>query len=264
MPTPNLSIVIPAYNEGKRLGRTLAELFTVLATTSLTYEVTVVDDGSKDDTVQLVQKLSKEYKHLTVVSLPCNQGKGAAVRYGMLISRGDKIMFLDADGSTPANQIMRLYKHCSCIHSNNGVPVVIGSRALPSRDSLVSTVFYRKFLGRLFNLIVNIVALPGIADTQCGFKMFDGRAAQFLFANSVATGFSFDVEILMIAQRAGIAILEIPINWNNVEGSKVNLLYDSIKMLRDVIYFKILHNSVAVYTHYKGNPKFTLSNNLQD
>ena len=125
--------------------------------------------------------------------------------------------------------------------------MVIASRALAAKGTTIKTSFHRKALGRLFNFTVNILAVPGITDTQCGCKMFDRRAAQFLFSRQTATGFSFDVEILMIAQKAGMKIEEVPISWNNVEGSKVDLVRDSLRMLRDVIRFKKEHRYVDRY-----------------
>jgi len=240
----DLSIIIPAYNETNRIQTALLDLFSFLVTTSWHYEVTIVDDGSTDGTSELVKDLMPTFKGLSLISLPNNQGKGAAVKAGILPAKGNVVMFLDADGSTPPDQLPKLYSRCSSIKNDSGVPVVIGSRALTSRTTTIKTSLHRKALGRLFNLVVNILAVPGIADTQCGCKMFDQRAAQFLFSQQISTGFSFDVEILMIAQKAGMKIDEVPINWTNVEGSKVNLVRDSLRMLRDVLHFRMEHRTI--------------------
>lgn len=150
------------------------------------------------------------------------------------------ILFTDADGSTPISEIERLQEAII-----EGADVAIGSRALHSQNTKVSTVPHRKYLGRIFNLFVNLWMLPSIADTQCGFKMFTDRAAKFLFERQKSDGFSFDVEILYIAQRAGLKIVEVPINWTNAPGSKVNLILDSIKMLVDIIRFRFRHSSIS-------------------
>jgi dolichyl-phosphate beta-glucosyltransferase len=247
MPVTDLSIIIPAYNETNRIQTALVDLFAFLATTTWHYDVTVIDDGSVDGTADLVRSLIPSFKKLSVISLLKNQGKGAAVKAGVLGASGNVVMFLDADGSTPPDQIPRLYSRCSSVTNPSGVPVVIGSRALTSINTKIQTSFHRKALGRIFNFAVNLLAVPGIADTQCGCKMFDCRAAKFLFSQQVATGFSFDVEILMLAQKAGMKIEEIPINWINVRGSKVDLIRDSLRMFGDILRFKMVHRHVEPY-----------------
>lgn len=247
MPVPDLSIIIPAYNETRRIQAALVDLFAFLATTQWSYDVTVVDDGSVDGTAELVRNLIPSFGKLSVTCLSPNQGKGAAVKAGILGATGNVVMFLDADGSTPPDQLPRLYSRCSSLTNAGGSPVVIGSRALVSTNTKIQTSLHRKALGRIFNFAVNMLAVPGIADTQCGCKMFDRRAAQFLFAQQIATGFSFDVEILMLAQKAGMKIEEVPINWINVRGSKVDLLRDSIRMFRDILRFRMVHRRVGPY-----------------
>lgn len=247
MPAIDLSIIIPAYNETKRIQTALVDLFAFLATTPWEYEVKVIDDGSTDGTADLIRGLIPAFKKLSVTCLSPNQGKGAAVKAGMLDAKGSVVMFLDADGSTPPDQLLKLYSRCSSTTNPSGVPVVIGSRALASATTTIQTSFHRKALGRIFNFAVNVLAVPGIADTQCGCKMFDRRAAQFLFSRQISTGFSFDVEILLLAQKAGMKIEEVPINWINVRGSKVDLIRDSLKMFRDILRFRIAHRQVEPY-----------------
>jgi dolichyl-phosphate beta-glucosyltransferase len=250
----DLSIIIPAYNETKRIQTALVDLFAFLATTTWQYDVSVVDDGSTDGTADLVRGLIPAFQNLSVTSLSPNQGKGAAVKAGMLAANGNVVAFLDADGSTPPDQLVKLYSRCSSVTNSSGVPVVIGSRALTSATTNITTSLHRKALGRIFNFVVNVLAVPGIADTQCGCKMFDRRAAQFLFSRQISTGFSFDVEILMIAQKAGMKIEELPINWVNIEGSKVDLLRDSLRMFRDILRFRKLHRHVEHYHMAQEQP----------
>lgn len=234
-----LSVVVPAFNERWRLPPTLIDMVDYLDQKSFRYEVIVVDDGSSDETADIVKKFERVREQVRLIRLPRNCGKGHAVRLGMLNAKGARVLFADADGSTPISEIDRLIAAL-----DNGADIVIGSRAMFSKDTSVKTVWYRKLLGRLFNSVVNVILLPGIADTQCGFKMFTHKASEFLFSRQQSDGFSFDVEILYIAQRAELKITEVPINWENVPGSKVNLIVDALKMFRDVFRFRVKHRGV--------------------
>lgn len=227
----DLSIVIPCYNEETRLPRTLekiAEYFTSRPETS--YEVIVVDDGSKDNTLEVASSFKERISNLRVLGYPHNRGKGYAVRFGMLNAFGSRVLFDDADGASPIEEVERLEAALS-----EGASLAIGSRALLSTDTQVKAKLLRKCIGRVFNGIVNVLLVPGIADTQCGFKLFTRSTAQYLFSKQKADGFSFDVEILFLARKAGFKITEVPINWTNIPGSKVNVARDSVKMFFDVI-----------------------------
>ena len=235
-----LSLVVPAFNEERRLAPTLLDMIDYLDRQPYQYEIIVVDDGSQDGTVQVVEKFEKIRAQIKLVSLRQNRGKGFAVKSGMLSATGKMVLFADADGATPIAELERLIAPLRA-----GADVAIGSRALFASDTKVETRWYRKYLGRTFNFFVNSLVLPDVADTQCGFKMFSARAAKFIFERQAASGYSFDVEILFIAKRAGLKVVEVPINWHNVPGSKVNLILDSLRMFRDILRFRWRHRAVT-------------------
>ncbi len=238
--TPDLSIVIPAYNEATRLPPALDEILAYLQKSNSTSEIIVVDDGSSDRTAEVVNEYAANHSIVSLHSLSRNQGKGAAVKAGVLESKGELVLFCDADGSTPFSEIERLKSQIDA-----GADVAIASRALSGADTAVETSFHRKALGRLFNKAINIIVLPGIADTQCGFKLFTKSAAKFIFSHQRSTGFSFDLELLYIARKAGLTIKEVPVNWHNVPGSKVNLLLDAIRMFRDALKIRSWHSGIS-------------------
>jgi dolichyl-phosphate beta-glucosyltransferase len=229
-----LSIVIPAYNEETRLPKMLLAAYEYLHARGVEYEMLVVDDGSSDDTAKVVKQFEQLTPCVRLLTYPTNRGKGYAVRFGVLNARGRLILFDDADGATPIEEIERLEAAIAA-----GAQIAIGSRALDSLETGVRTVWYRRLLGRVFNAMVNIVVLPGIADTQCGFKLFVRPAAKFIFKRQRAERFSFDVEVLYLARKAGFRIAEVAVNWHNVPGSKVNLIKDSMKMAVDILRFRL-------------------------
>lgn len=234
-----VTVVVPAYNEERRLPPTLIDIIDYFDQKGMAYEVIVIDDGSRDGTAEVVRKFERVRQQVRLIQLPKNYGKGHAVRLGVLNSRGEKVLFADADGATPIQEFERLEKALSA-----GSDIAIGSRALASTDTKVATSIHRRALGRMFNKCVNFILLPSIADTQCGFKMFKRKAAMFLFKRQRADRFSFDVELLYMAHKAGLAVKEVPINWRNVPGSKVNLVVDSLCMFRDVFRFKVIHRGI--------------------
>lgn len=236
----HLSVVVPAYNERWRLPPTIIDIIDYFDSVPYTYEVIIVDDGSRDETADVVRKFEKVRQQVRLISLPKNYGKGHAVRLGVLNAKGARVLFADADGATPIAELSRLMKAL-----DEGADIAIGSRALASSETRVTTRWYRKYLGRMFNFCVNWIVLPGIADTQCGFKLFTAKAAEFVFRRQQSDGFSFDVEILFIAIKAGLKIVEVPVNWTNVAGSKVNLVLDAARMFRDVFRFKVRHRGVT-------------------
>ncbi|MCB0344625.1 MAG: flippase-like domain-containing protein [Bdellovibrionales bacterium] len=229
-----LSVIVPAYNEEDRLPKTLLSITEFLEASDRTYEVLVVNDGSSDGTDKVVHQFERLSPEVKLLQYGENRGKGYAVRFGVMHAAGELILYTDADGASPIEELSRLENAIT-----KGAQVAIGSRALYSQDTQVSTLWVRKFMGRVFNGIVNFVMLPGIADTQCGFKLFRRPVARYVFSRSKSEGFSFDVEILYLARKAGAKIAEVPINWTNVPGSKVNLVSDSAKMFRDILIFRM-------------------------
>jgi dolichyl-phosphate beta-glucosyltransferase len=226
---PDLSIVIPAYNEEARLEPTLRAYLGYCRETGRTAEIIVVDDGSRDGTSATVERLADECDELRLIRLAENRGKGYAVRSGVVNARGKLVLFADADGATPLSELVRLEAAIA-----QGADVAIGSRALDGEGVRVTARFYRRVIGRVFHHLVETLTVRSIKDTQCGFKLFRGPVAHELFARMRMSGFSFDVEVLMMAQRHGYRIAEVPVNWTHQPGSKVNLVVDSARMARDL------------------------------
>ena len=211
----SLSVVIPAFNEEKRLPRTLASILAFLRGRGETFEVVVVDDGSSDGTAEVARQAGPEVR---VLQNPGNRGKGYSVRNGMLNASGAWRLMSDADLSTPIEELDRLKEALT-----RGGEVAIASRAVVGANLEKRQSSAREFSGRFFNLLVRILHLPGIKDTQCGFKLFSKAAAEAAFQDARLDGFAFDVEALVRARRAGFQILEVPVTWRNDEQSRVSL-----------------------------------------
>jgi dolichyl-phosphate beta-glucosyltransferase len=226
----DLSMVIPAYNEARRLPPTLARLRDYLDAGPDSYEVLVVDDGSDDDTVAVARGVASEWPQLEVLTLPHNQGKGAAVREGMLHARGALRAFSDADLSTPIEELPRLRSRLG-----GACHVAIASRDAPGSDIQVHQPRWREFMGRTYNRILRLLVLPGIRDTQCGFKLFTSEAAEACFAPLDTFRFGFDAEVLVRAHRRGWEIAEVPVQWRHVEESRVGGIGDALRMLYDLV-----------------------------
>jgi dolichyl-phosphate beta-glucosyltransferase len=226
----DLSMVIPAYNEARRLPPTLARLRDYLDAGPDGYEVLVVDDGSDDDTVAVARGVASEWPQLEVLTLPHNQGKGAAVRKGMLHARGALRAFSDADLSTPIEELPRLRSRLG-----GACHVAIASRDAPGSDIQVHQPRWREFMGRTYNRILRLLVLPGIRDTQCGFKLFTSEAAEACFAPLDTFRFGFDAEVLVRAHRRGWEIAEVPVQWRHVEESRVGGIGDALRMLYDLV-----------------------------
>jgi dolichyl-phosphate beta-glucosyltransferase len=219
--TRSLSIIIPAWNERVRLPDTLRRVEEYLHANAWTFhEVIVVDDGSTDGTAETVSAIARENPHIRLLRNPGNRGKGYSVRHGMLEARGEWRLFSDADLSTPIEELEKLW--CSVVQGKD--EIAIGSRALDRSLIGVHQPGMRETFGRMFNGVMRAaVGLP-ISDTQCGFKLFRGDVAEEVFSRQTLERFGFDVEVLYIAFKRGYGIAEIPVVWNHMEGSKVNML----------------------------------------
>lgn len=228
-----LSVILPAYNERSRILRYLTEIQRYLSTRHTPFEILVVDDGSADDTAQLVEsRCQQDAAAVRLIRLNRNQGKGAAVRAGMKQAQGALHLFADADGATPIQELERLETGIA-----RGADFAIGSRTLASRDPQysVNARWHRSLFGSLFNAIVRQAGIRGVADTQCGFKLFTRAVAQDLFAVSCIDGYGFDLELLYVAQQRGYRMAEVPINWTDQPGSKVRVLRDGARMLHEML-----------------------------
>lgn len=232
--SPRLTVVIPAFNEEVRLGPTLDRIRAYLESQDYDWSVTVVSDGSTDATPAIAQAKSEADPRFTVIHYLPNRGKGAAVRVGMLAAHSDYVLISDADLATPIEEIERLWPAMQ-----EGYDIAIGSRPLRDSQLEIRQPLYRELLGRAFNAAVQTLAIRGIADTQCGFKLFTHDSAQAIFRRCQLDGFSFDFEALMIARDLGYRIAEIPIRWRHQEGSKVRILRDGSRMLVDLVRLRL-------------------------
>lgn len=229
---PRLSVIVPAYNEEERLKESLPKILTYLDAQNYSYEVVVVDDGSADGTSKVAGEIGG-HRPVRVLRNEPNSGKGYSIKRGMMEARGEYRLFSDADLSTPIEELGKFWPL-----AGDGNDVVIGSRALPDSVLEVRQAFYRELMGRAFNLIVQTLLVGGIRDTQCGFKMFSARAAEKIFPLQTLAGFSFDVELLVLARKHGFKIAEVPVRWINSPASKVSAWRDSTRMFADLIRLK--------------------------
>ena len=234
MNQPLLSIIIPAHNEEKRLPPTLEQVFAFLNQQDYEAEVLVIENGSTDRTYVLAESYVDQHQNLRVLRAD-GRGKGLAVQHGMLAARGQYRLMCDADLSMPIDEIAKFLAP----HASN-FDVAIASREAPGA-ARYDEPRYRHLGGRLINLIIRLLILPGLQDTQCGFKCFRAEVADDLFKRQTLIGWSFDIELLFIARRHGYRIIEIPIDWYYRAESKVNALRDSIRMIRDI--FQIHRNA---------------------
>jgi len=217
----SISVIIPAYNEESRLPATLARVEQYLDDAHRDFhEIIVVDDGSADGTVAAAMKFADANPNIRVLRNPGNRGKGYSVRHGMLEARGDWRLFSDADLSTPIEELEKLYGAVS----EGKDEVAIGSRALDRSLIGVHQPGMRETMGRIFNGVMRAATGLPIADTQCGFKLFRADVAKLIFSRQRLERFGFDAEVLYIAYRKGFGIAEVPVRWNHVEGSKVNMM----------------------------------------
>jgi len=226
--------VVPAYNEEERLGPFLERLQEYYEAQEYDWDVTVVSDGSRDSTEKIVLDFASSHPRFKLTAYQPNHGKGYAVRKGMLEAEGDLVLFCDADGATPQEETEKLLPRML-----DGADVAIGSRPLQDSSLEIRQPLYRELLGRAFNKAVQLLAIRGIDDTQCGFKVFTRKASQDIFSRCKLDGFGFDFEALMIARDLGYRIDEVPIRWRHQEGSKVVLMRDGPRMLRDLVKLRL-------------------------
>ena len=235
-----LSVIIPCYNEEKRIPDTLSKVISYLSQKDYEAEIIIVDDGSRDQTYTVCEPFTKKYPQLQILRHDQNHGKGYAVRTGVLKAQGEYILFSDADLSTPIEEVEKLL----AVIKTNHLDIAIGSRSLPGSEILQHQPWYRETMGKTFNKFVQWLVLPGIIDTQCGFKLFSKKAAQDIFPQQKLWGFAFDVELLYIGRQLGYQIVEIPIRWLNSPLSKVNPIKDSLKMLIELQRIKSYHKGL--------------------
>ncbi|MCB0197241.1 MAG: glycosyltransferase family 2 protein [Anaerolineae bacterium] len=223
-----LSVIIPAYNEEGRLPGTLLKLVDFLTAQEFRSEVIVVDDGSDDKTAEIAEEFAAEYPWIQLVQ-PGRGGKGHAVKAGMLLSEGEYAFLCDADLAMPVTELPKFLPP-----RQNGYQIAIGSREGEGAVRY-NEPGYRHLMGRVFNWVVKVLAVPGFEDTQCGFKCFHRSVVNDLFSHQTIDGFGFDVEVLYVAQKRGYKIIEVPIHWYYQSESKVHPIRDTIRMVQDIL-----------------------------
>ncbi len=230
MSSPQISIVIPAYNEGARIEVALNRVLSCVYDRQWKAEVLVVDDGSTDDTAEIVLRWMADHPILQLFENPGNRGKGYSVRNGLLQATGEIVMFTDADLSAPIEEAERLFAALDA-----GADVAIGSRWLEKQRQTKHQPLYRRFFGRCYNALTRLVMGLPYKDTQCGFKAFRRSAAQCIFPLQTIERWGFDPEILFIAQKLGFRVVEVPVTWGHDERSRISYLRDGSQMLREMV-----------------------------
>lgn len=234
MDNPLISIVIPAYNEEKRLSKSIQRIIDYLIQKKYSFEIIVVDDGSLDGTAAIVKDFMFKNLDIFLLQNVRNRGKGFSVKRGILTARGNYIFFSDADLSTPIEEIEKLL-----LRLKEGCDLVFASRGMPNSNIVVREAWYRDTMGKIFGFLVRNLAVQGIRDSQCGFKGFSKSAALKIFPLQTINGFAFDVEVLFIAKNLKMAMAEIPVRWIDSPKSKVNPILDSVKMLIELFRIRI-------------------------
>jgi dolichyl-phosphate beta-glucosyltransferase len=226
----NLSVVVPCYNEEQRLPTTIEKIEAFLDGRGDRYELILVDDGSADGTRSVMDEAAARHPAVRIQALPANRGKGRALAEGVKVSRGTNVLVTDADLSTPIDELPKLEAQLAA-----GAGVAIASRAIKGSRVELSQPAYRVLMGKAFNLIVQAVLLPGIWDTQCGFKLFRGDIARDVFTGMTTDGFGYDPEVLYLAKKKGVRIAEVPVVWRNSAPTKVMAVRSSLDMFRHVV-----------------------------
>jgi dolichyl-phosphate beta-glucosyltransferase len=230
---PIYSIIIPAYNETSRIGNALAQVLRCVHERNWPAEILVVDDGSVDDTAEIVRKVAATHSEVRLIENGGNRGKGYSVRNGVLSASGDIVMFTDADLSSPIEEAELLFEAL-----RGGADIAIGSRWLERNRQTRKQPFYRQFFGRCFNAVTRVVMGLPFADTQCGFKAFRRPVGQTIFQLQRIERWGFDPELLFIALKRGYTIREVPVTWGHDERSRISYLKDGWKMLEEIVYIR--------------------------
>jgi dolichyl-phosphate beta-glucosyltransferase len=225
-----LSVVIPCYNEQDRLPATVVAIRRYLAMRGDEYELILADDGSVDGTQRVIAAAMDGADNVRTVRLPHNRGKGRALAEGVKLSRGDRVLLTDADLSTPIEELPKLEAKLDA-----GAGVAIASRALRQSQVVISQPIYRVLMGKTFNLMVQTLLLPGLWDTQCGFKLFRGDLARSVFGDLRTDGFGYDPEALYLAKKQGAGIAEVPVVWRHSAPTKVAAIRHSLDMFKDLV-----------------------------
>lgn len=228
--TPYLSIVVPAYNEARRLPPTLAALGEFFRSFTRSYEVLIVVEQSTDGTLEIAAQLAAQQVYFQVIDNGPQRGKGHAVRSGMLRARGELVFYMDADLSVPLTEISAFLARFEVVPK---IDVLIGNRQHARSRITRRQSFLREGMGKVFNRLLKTLCLAGMRDTQCGFKAFRQAACREIFSRQTLDGFAFDVEVLLLAERLGFRVEDLPVEWINSPESKVRILSDSLRMLRD-------------------------------
>jgi glycosyltransferase involved in cell wall biosynthesis len=234
---PLVSIVVPAFNEAARIGDSIEKIDAFIRQSSIAIELIVVDDGSHDNTAEVVNRV--QAKAIRLVRNPENHGKGYSVRQGILSASGKYVLFTDADLSAPIEELNKLLE----VALKENADVVIGSRALDRQYIEKHQTRFRELGGMLFNLMVRLILGLQLHDTQCGFKLFHREKSRRIFEQQTICGFGFDPELLFLAKRNGLTIRETPVRWSHAEGSKVKFLRDGVRMFLDLA--RIRRNAIA-------------------
>jgi len=243
----SLSVVLPMFNEQSHIKETLNKIINYLKTKDFNFELILVNDGSTDNTLNIIDKYKKSILNnskkidFSIIDNKNNFGKGYSIKVGISASSGDYVLFTDVDLSTPIEEFDILFNNIL-----KGYNIAIASRDLPGSNIVQRQHIIRESMGKLFNLFVRKIMNLNYSDTQCGFKLFDRKSVNMIFPRLIINDFSFDVEILYIAEKLGLKVKEVPVTWNNTKDSKVRVIQDSFKMLLSLIKIKRMHRKLQI------------------